>query len=94
MKPKTNSVGPFGGVYSGQIIRAVVQAIDIEDNVLPDRTARRFYASESVSEYNRGNIYHALGQALIDRGIAPEAVDALPEDAEMATAIGMAVGRR
>ena len=82
----------LAGLYSAEIIKYVVQALDIEDDVLENRTARRFFAGESVNEYNRGQILEALGQALIDRGIGPEAIDALPHGVSSATAVGLAVG--
>ena len=82
----------FASLYSGSILRAVVQALDTESDVLDERRARRFFAGEPVSEYNRGQILEALGQALIDRGIAPVSIDALPEGVSTAIAVGMAVG--
>lgn len=91
MESKQNPVGPFGDVYSGRIMRAVVDALDIDSEELRNRTARRFYGGTSISEYSRSQFFEAFGQALIERGIAPDSVDALPEDADMATAIGMAV---
>lgn len=91
MESKKKSAGPFGNVYSGRIMRAVVDALDIGSEELRNRTARRFYAGESVNEYNRGQIFAAFGQALTERGIAPDSVDALPEDANMAAAMGNAV---
>ena len=81
----------LAGLYSGQILKYVVQALDIEDDVLESRTARRFFSGESVNEFNRGQILEALGQALIDRGIAPETLDALPHGVSTAMAVGMAV---
>lgn len=91
MESKQKPAGPFGEVYSGRIMRAVVDALDIDGEELHNRTARRFYAGKSVSEYSRSQFFTAFGQALIERGIAPDSVDALPEDADMATAVGMAV---
>ena len=81
----------LAGLYSGQIIKYVVQALDIEDDVLESRTARRFFSGESVNEFNRGQILEALGQVLIDRGMVPEGLDALPHGASTAMAVGMAV---
>lgn len=80
------------GIYSGDIMRAVVQALDIKDDVLSSRTARRFFAGESIDEYNRYLIFEALGQALVDCGIVSETVDALPDGVSMALAVGMGVG--
>lgn len=91
MESKQKSDGPFGDVYSGRIMRAVVDALDIESEELRNRTARRFYAGESVNEYNRAQIFAAFGQALAELGIAPDSVDALPEDADMPTVVGNAV---
>lgn len=91
MESKQKPAGPFGDVYSGRIMRAVVDALDIDSEELRNRTARRFYAGESVNEYNRSQIFAALGQALAERGIAPDSADALPEGADMATAVGNAV---
>ena len=79
------------GLYSGRVLCAVVQALDIEDEVLDSRTARRFFAGESVNEYNRNQIFDAFGQALITRGLAPENLDDLPQDLPMAAAVGMSV---
>ena len=83
---------PLAGLYSGEILRYVVQALDIKDDVLDSRTARRFFAGEPKNEYNRGQIFEALGQALIQRDIAPESLGALPDGVSAAKAIGMAVG--
>ena len=82
----------FAGLYSGDILRAVVQALDIEDAVLRSRTARRFFAGESVDEYNRYLIFESLGRVLIDYGMVPETVDALPDGVSLAMAVGMGVG--
>ena len=87
-----NNQHPLAGLYSGEILRYVVQALDIKDDVLDSRTARRFFAGEPKNEYNRSQIFEALGQALIQRDIAPESLDALPDGVSAAMAIGMAVG--
>ena len=91
MESQQQPASPFGEVYSGRIMRAVVDALDIDGEELHNRTARRFYAGKSVSEYSRSEFFAAFGQALIERGFAPDSVDAPPEDADMATAVGMAV---
>ena len=71
--------GPFSGLYSHRILETVVEALDLRDSVLSGRTARRFFRGAPVNEYNRKEIFGALGQALIDRGIAPE----LPESVDL-----------
>jgi len=39
-------------LYSGQIIGAFVEALDIKDEVLTDKTAKRYYSGIIVSEYS------------------------------------------
>ena len=80
---------PMDGLYSGRILRAVFQALDIEDEVLDSRTAQRFFSGQHVDEYNRNQIFDALGQALITRGLAPETLEDLPEELPMASVVGM-----
>ena len=87
-----NNQHPLARLYSGEILRYVVQALDTKDEVLDSRTARRFFAGEPKTEYNRAQIFEALGQALIQHDIAPESLDALPDGVSAAMAIGMAVG--
>lgn len=82
----------IAGLYSGGFLRAVVQALDIENDELRNRTARRFFAGESVDEYSRNLVLEALAQALIDCGMVPESLDALPDGVSLATAVGMGLG--
>ena len=79
----------MGGLYSGRILRAVVQSLDVQDEVLTNRTARRFFSGQHVDEHNRNQIFDALGQALITRGLAPETLEDLPETLPMASVVGM-----
>lgn len=58
--------------YSGRIIGAIVKALGLDDGVLTQRTARRFFQGRSVNEHNRAEIFKALGQALVDREIVLE----------------------
>ena len=83
------NTAPLGGLYSGRILRAVVQSLDVEDEVLTNRTARRFFSGQHVDEHNRNQIFDALGQALITRGLAPETLEDLPETLPMASVVGM-----
>ena len=80
---------PMDGLYSGRILRAVVWALDIEDEVLDSRTAQRFFSGQHVDKYNRNQIFDALGQALITRGLAPETLEDLPDTLPMASVVGM-----
>ena len=93
MKDNTiNSSGPFAGLYGCDILSAIVSALDIDDEILASRTARRFFDGESINEHNRLQIFEALGQALIECGVVPESLDALQEGVSMATVTGLAVG--
>ena len=83
------SMAPLGGLYSGRILRAVVQSLDAQDVVLTNRTARRFFSGQHVDEHNRNQIFDALGQALITRGLAPKTLEDLPETLPMASVVGM-----
>lgn len=83
------NTAPLGGLYSGRILRAIVQCLDVQDEVLTSRTARRFFSGQHVDEHNRNQIFDALGQALITRGLAPETLEDLPETLPMASVVGM-----
>ena len=83
------TTAPLGGLYSGRILRAIVQSLDVQDEVLTNRTARRFFSGQHVDEHNRNQIFDALGQALIARGLAPETLEDLPEELPMASVVGM-----
>ena len=62
---------PMLPVYSGQIIGAVVKALNLDHPVLKERTARRFFAGRTVSEYSHAQILRAIGQVLVETGIVP-----------------------
>ena len=83
------NTAPLGGLYSGRILRSIVQSLDVQDEVLTNRTARRFFSGQHVDEHNRNQIFDALGQALITRGLAPETLEDLPETLPMASVVGM-----
>ena len=57
--------------YSGRIIGTIVKALSLDDGVLTSRTAQRFFKGQSVSEHNHGEIFLALGDVLVERGIVP-----------------------
>lgn len=80
---------PLGGLCSGRVLRTVVQSLDVRDEVLTNRTARRFFSGQHVDEHNRNQIFDALGQALITRGLAPETLEDLPATLPMASVVGM-----
>ena len=62
---------PFGGVYSGKIIGAIVRALNLDDGVLKGRTAQRFFAGHPISEHSRTEVFEELGEVLVERGIVP-----------------------
>ena len=57
--------------YSGQIIGSIIEALDIKDEVLTDKTATRYYSGITVSEYSLRQIYITLGKRFVDLGIVP-----------------------
>ena len=59
-------------MYSYRIIGSVVEALHLGQSVLNDRTAKRFYAGESVSEYSRNQILDEFSKALVGVGLVPE----------------------
>ena len=97
MSNGANNPNIIPAAYSGRIIGAIVKALGLDDGVLTQRTARRFFQGKSVNEPNRAEIFRALGQALVDRGIVLE-TDALlkrgvPMSDLLATAIAHAASR-
>ncbi|MFC2018721.1 tetratricopeptide repeat protein [Chloroflexota bacterium] len=58
-------------LYSGQIIGAIVEALDIKDDALTDKTAKRYYSGKNVSKYSLNRIYIALGKELVKLNIVP-----------------------
>ena len=72
-------LGPFSGLYSRQIIRAVVDALYLgEGHILTSRTARRFLRDSNPNGHNRREFFLALGQTLQDMGFVPDLGPHLP----------------
>lgn len=94
-KRRRHAVAP--GPYSGQILGAVVNALDVGEGVLADKTAKRMFAGRSVSEYSRKERLVALAQALVDLGIVPDVDDRLRngklrDDLTTADIVGEVIG--
>ena len=71
MQKSTKEPTLRGRVYSGRVIGAVVEALDLGEGVLTGRTARRFFGGEPINEYDRGQIFMGLGSALVEGGVIP-----------------------
>lgn len=71
MNHAMENMRPLLTVYSGQIIGAVVKALDIDHGVLNAKTARRYFAGRTISEYSRAQITNAIGEVLVETGIVP-----------------------
>ena len=84
---------PMLPVYSGQVIGAVVEALNLDHPVLKERTARRFFAGRSVSEYSHAQILRALGQVLVETGIVPVPSAFEKYDISMPNIIAEAIAR-
>lgn len=68
-KRRRQAVAP--GPYSGQILGAVVEALDVGKGVLADKTAKRMFAGRPVSERSKSERLKALGQEMLDLGVVP-----------------------
>ena len=62
----------MSNLYSHRIIGKVAEALNLGQSVLNDRTAKRFYAGESVNEYSRDQLLEEFGRALVGIGLVPE----------------------
>ena len=70
---------PFSGLYSRQILRAIVEALDLgEGHVLKSKTARRFLRDSNTNGHNRREFFLAMGQTLQEMGFAPDLEPHLP----------------
>ena len=78
-------------VYSYRMIGSVVEALHLGKGVLNDRTAKRFYAGESVSEYSRDQILDEFGRALVGVGLVPESAFLSQHNLSMAEIVTSAV---
>ena len=93
MNNATENMRPLLTVYSGQIIGAVVKALDIDHEVLNGRTARRFFGGQPVNEHNFTQIFLALGEVLVERGIIPEPPVFRQYDASTSIIVAAAIAR-
>lgn len=93
MNNGTENMRPLLTVYSGQIISAVVKALDIDHEALNSRTARRFFGGQPVNEHNFTQIFLAMGEALVDGGIVPEPPVFRQYDASTSKIIAAAIAR-
>ena len=89
---------PFSGLYSRQILRAVIDALDLgEGHILTGRTARRFLRDSTPNGHNRREFFLALGQTLQDMGFVPDLAVRMPLQVPSARvyadAVELAAGR-
>ena len=93
MQTKEKPLGPFPTAYGGRIIGAIVGALRLNDGVLTARTAKRFFQGRSISEHNQTEIFLALGEALVERGLVPVPPVFTQRDVSMPIIIGVAIAR-
>lgn len=91
MNNATENMRPLLTVYSGQIIGAMVNALDIDHEVLNSRTARRFFDGRPVNDHNYNQIFLALGEVLVERGIVPEPPVLRQYDAKASYLVAVAI---
>ena len=58
--------------YSGHVLGAVVDALDVSRGVLGDKTAKRMFAGRSVNVASKTERLEALGQEFVELGIVPD----------------------
>ena len=80
-KPATERIS---GLYSGQILGAVVKALDLDEGFLTEKTADRFFATGNASEYSRKTVFQELGRVLVDLELVPDVASKLPEGGKTA----------
>ena len=91
MDNQKDKFAPLGGAYSGRIIGAVVKSFNLEQSVLTDATAKRFYAGKYVREHSQTEILEELARALIERCISPVPPQLNEHDVSMVTAVSGAI---
>ena len=84
---------PMLSVYSGQIIGAIVDALNICHDILDGRTAKRFFAGEPINEYNHTEILLAIGEVLVEKGIVPMPPVFLRDEISMPVFLSAAIAR-
>ncbi len=93
MESKQGTPGPIPTANSSAIVGAVVGALRLDDGFLTTRTARRFFQGRSISEDNQAEVFLALGEALVGRGLVPEPPVFKQHDVSMAAIIGVSIAR-
>ena len=93
MQTQDRILGPLPTANSVEIIGAIVGALRLDDGVLTRRTARRFFQGQLISEQSQEEIFLALGEALVDRGLLPEPPVFKQCDVSMAVIIGVSLAR-
>ena len=66
-KPAANYKAPL----SGPILGAVVRELRLQNEVLTDKTAKRYFSGQRVKDDSKRKIFLAIGKELVDQGIIP-----------------------
>ena len=93
LKTKEKTHGPLPTANSSLILGAIVDVLGLDDGFLTTRTASRFFQGRSISEDNQADIFLALGEALVQRGLVPEPPVFKQYDVSMAIIIGVSIAR-
>ena len=56
---------------SGQILGAIINALQIEHHALKSRTARRYFKGQRIKDTEKFSIFEAIGQAVAEMDIVP-----------------------
>ena len=71
MRQSTASTARYDPPLSGQIIGTVVRELRLQNDVLKDKTAKRYFRGQWVKEDSKNEIFEALGQSLVDQDFIP-----------------------
>ncbi|MXY21417.1 MAG: hypothetical protein F4Y49_08790 [Dehalococcoidia bacterium] len=93
MHTEDTDLGSLPIANSAEIIGAIVDALRLDDDVLTSRTAKRFFQGRSINEHNEAEIFLALGESLVERGLVP--VPPVFEQCDVSTGaiIGVSIAR-
>ena len=90
-KKDTENLGRLMQANSGKIIGAVVKALDLDQDILKERTARRFFSGHSINERNRAQIFKSIGEVFVERGLVSNSKFLSRFNTTMPEIIGQAV---
>jgi Flp pilus assembly protein TadD/transcriptional regulator with XRE-family HTH domain len=71
MGKPTSPAEAYKALLSGQILGAVIKALQLQDPVLASKTAQRYFSGLHVGDDRKNEIFEAIGRALVETGFIP-----------------------